>query len=89
MAKQVSFGAKPKTSPNLENWVENREVPAVESVVPLPPIQPTPEAPSSPKLKRLTLDIPDELHRKIKGKAVAEGVTMVEMLRELLETNYS
>lgn len=85
MAKQVSFGAKPKTSPNLENWVENREVPGVDLVA---PPQPTPAEPSPLKLKRLTLDIPDELHRKIKGKAVAEGVTMVEMLRELLETNY-
>ena len=85
MAKQVSFGAKPKTSPNLENWVESREVPVVEAVS-MP--SPTAAAPSPPKLKRLTLDIPDELHRKIKGKAVAEGVTMVDMLRELLEANY-
>jgi hypothetical protein len=87
MAKQVSFGAKPKTSPNIENWVESREVPVVASVAETPPT-PTPEEPSPPKLKRLTLDIPDELHRKIKGRAVAEGVTMVDMLRELLEENY-
>lgn len=40
-------------------------------------------------MKRLTLDIPDSLHRKIKGKAVAEGVTMVEMLRDLLEKPYN
>lgn len=39
-------------------------------------------------MKRLTLDIPETLHRQIKGRAVMEGVTMVNMLRELLEENY-
>lgn len=87
MAKKVSFSGTPKPTPNIENWVDNGEVPQPEpkAAIALPEVKPIPE---EPKMKRLTLDIPDELHRKIKGKAVAEGVTMVEMLRELLETNY-
>ncbi len=87
MAKQVAFGGKPKKQPDIENWVDNREVPQpeVEAAIAMSEVEPTPK---ESKLKRLTLDIPDELHRKIKGKAVAEGVTMVEMLRKLLETNY-
>lgn len=40
------------------------------------------------KLKRLTLDIPNKLHRAIKGKAALEGKAMVDMLRELLEEKY-
>jgi predicted DNA binding CopG/RHH family protein len=36
----------------------------------------------------LTLDIPETLHRAIKGKAAIEGVAMVDMLRELLEEKY-
>lgn len=39
-------------------------------------------------MKRLTLDIPESLHKRIKGTAVMEGVTMVNMLRELLEETY-
>jgi len=39
--------------------------------------------------KRLTLDIPTELHRAIKINAVQEGVTMVEMLRKLLMEHYA
>ena len=87
MAKKVSFSGTPKPTPNIENWVDNREVsqPEPEAEIAIPEVEPTPD---EPKMKRLTLDIPDELHRKIKGKAVAEGVTMVEMLRKLLETNY-
>lgn len=40
------------------------------------------------KMKRLTLDIPEELHRAIKTKAVANGVAMADMLRELLQIKY-
>jgi len=40
------------------------------------------------KRKRLTLDLPEGLHRAIKRRAVEEGVTMVDMLRKLLEEQY-
>ena len=40
------------------------------------------------KMKRLTLDLPEGLHRAIKRRAVEEGVTMVKMLRTLLEERY-
>jgi predicted DNA binding CopG/RHH family protein len=40
------------------------------------------------KMKRLTLDLPESLHRAIKRRAVEEGVTMVDMLRTLLEEQY-
>ena len=40
------------------------------------------------KMKRLTLDLPEGLHRAIKRRAVEEGVTMVDMLRTLLEEQY-
>jgi len=48
------------------------------------------EPPPAPKekIKRLTLDIPETLHRTIKGKAAMEGKAMVDMLRELLEEKY-
>ncbi len=40
------------------------------------------------KTKRLTLDLPEGLHRAIKRRAVDEGVTMVDMLRKLLQDQY-
>ena len=46
-------------------------------------------APKPPvKMKRLTLDIPEPLHRGIKIAAAQEGVTMAEKLRALLMTHY-
>jgi hypothetical protein len=42
----------------------------------------------SGNMKRLTLDLPEELHRAIKLNAVQEGVTMAEKLRALLMEHY-
>lgn len=93
MAKKVSFGTKPQA--NVDDWVEKREMP--DAPPEEPPVAEVPdpgepelvvEEPEKERMKRLTLDIPETLHRRIKGKAVMEGVTMVEMLRELLEETY-
>jgi hypothetical protein len=39
-------------------------------------------------MKRLTLDLPESLHRAIKRNAVDEGITMAEKLRALLMKHY-
>ena len=86
----MTFGVKPQEQQlaNLDSWVETRSPqPAVESSPEIvEPDDPTP-APKE-KIKRLTLDIPETLHRTIKGKAAMEGKAMVDMLRELLEEKY-
>jgi predicted DNA binding CopG/RHH family protein len=88
MPKEVSFSAKPKIKANVDNWVENREVPTSEAEPQIAAPEAILEEPSQPKIKRLTLDISETLHKKIKVRAVIEGISMVEMLRELLETTY-
>ena len=39
-------------------------------------------------MKRLTLDLPEPLHRAIKKNAAEEGVTMAQKLRALLRAHY-
>ena len=73
-AKKVNFGKKPKPV-DMEQWVSDREA--------LTPQQEQPE-----KMKRLTLDIPESLHKAIKRQAVDSGVTMADLLRDLLEQHY-
>ena len=58
--------------PDVEQWVYQEAT-----------LQKRPE-----KLKRLTIDIPAELHRKIKLKAVQEGETIAQQIRRLLEEHY-
>ncbi len=40
------------------------------------------------RMKRLTLDLPEPLHRVIKKNAAEEGVTMAEKLRAILTERY-
>lgn len=80
-AKKVSMGKKPGSQEKptgIEEWVANREGVQAE--------QPKEDQPV--KIKRLTLDIPEGLHRAIKRKAVEEGVTMADLLRVLLEQHF-
>jgi len=73
-AKKVNFGNnKAQKQENLDRWVEER---SLESTA------------KSVKMKRLTLDIPESLHRQIKMTAAAEGVAMADLLRELLQNHF-
>ena len=77
---------------------------SVPSVVDVPLAPETPELPNSisepvkaaalavvveqEKVKRLTIDIPDSLHRRVKSRCGQEGVKMVDVIRGLLETRF-
>jgi len=39
-------------------------------------------------MKRLTLDVPADLHRRIKSECACEGFKMADVLREMLETRF-
>lgn len=80
-AKKVPITKKPiasETPRSLDDWVSSSELSEEEK-----PSESKPE-----KMKRLTLDIPQSLHRAIKRKAIDENQTMAELLRALLEQNY-
>ncbi|MBL5824327.1 hypothetical protein JBO39_24300 [Serratia marcescens] len=74
--KKVTFGAKPtKPAPSADAWVESR---AVE------------EAPPQPveKMKRLTIDIPESLHKAIKSACALRGTKIADEVRELLYNKF-
>ena len=91
--KKVAFTSKPQQA-QLDEWVSPSE-PASEPPIATPiaaspePPNPNPQPPiESVKMKRLTLDIPETLHRSIKLQAVTQSVSMVDLLRTLLEEKY-
>jgi hypothetical protein len=45
-------------------------------------------SPTPSRMKRLTLDLQEPLHRAIKKNAAEEGVTMAQKLRSLLSKHY-
>ena len=73
--KKIEFGTKPTNRPvpdAVDSWVESR---AVEQAV----VEP---------MKRLTIDIPESLHRSIKSQCAMRGSKIVDEVRELLLQKY-
>ena len=74
--KKVSIGAKPTSKPapaSADAWVESRTGAADE-----------PE-----KMKRLTIDVPESLHRAIKAQCAMRGSKIADEVRELLAERYA
>ena len=71
--KKIAFAGKPKTA---DEWIAQGKEGS-----------PSPE-PEKEKMKRLTLDIPEALHRKIKAASATRGRKIVEEIREILEKEY-
>lgn len=78
-AKKVSLSGKPtkKAAPtNADEWVASQSAAGTAGA-------------TTGKMKRLTLDIPEELHNSIKAQCAMRGVKMVDEIRVLLLQKYS
>ncbi|KOP51186.1 hypothetical protein AO286_26455 [Pseudomonas syringae] len=71
-AKKILIGAKPTVNAAAEEWVQNREV----------------QASDKEANKRLTIDIPESLHRAIKIQCAERGNRIADEVRELLLQKY-
>jgi len=78
MSKKVTFAAKPtpKPSASADNWVENRVT------------DETAESAETVVMKRLTFDIPESLHRRIKTECASQGIKMTDVVKALLEKRF-
>ena len=88
--KKIAIKKKP-TAAQADEWVEERKEDIQEKAEPAPkraPRKPKVEEPPE-ELRRFTIDISEQLHRKIKAKAAMEGQTMAKMLRLILENEFS
>jgi hypothetical protein len=75
-ARRLSLGDKPTTNPVAESWIRQG---AQNGGV----------AAGNPLTARLTIDVTPSLRGRIKIIAFERGVTVAEMLRDLLEREYS
>ena len=46
------------------------------------------ETPTPQEMKRFTIDVPAELHRRIKTKCAASGMMMADEIRAMLEERF-
>ena len=97
MAKEISFAAVPRrpTPEALDDFVRRTgpPEPATSPGPTAPPAPPTQSADAAPSkvqvpMKRLTFDIPADLHMRMKLSCVREGRDMAEVLRELIAVKF-
>lgn len=72
--KKIQIGAKPtsKLEVGADEWVKSRE--ALDG--------------EKEQTKRLTIDVPESLHREIKMQCAARGTKIADEVRELLLQKY-
>ena len=96
MSKTVSIGKRPPSRPSAEEvdkWIEGQNSgagePSAATAAPVPAAAAA-EKPKAPPqaMKRLTIDIPDSLHRRVKSRCGQDGLRMADVIRELLETRF-
>lgn len=78
MAKKVDFPMNPKNkglAKTKDEWV-GAESETKEKEKPKEPI------------KRLTVDVPESLHRTVKMECVAQGVSVSDKLREIIISHF-
>lgn len=74
--KTIPFKMPAKPTDPAERWVAERE--AAPMAVPSP----------SESMKRFTIDVAEDLHKRIKAQCAMRGVKMADVMRELLEREF-
>lgn len=81
MSKSVSFGRPtPKKQPAADDWVAGGGGESAASAKP----EPAEVVP----MKRLTLDIPADLHRRVKAGCANRGEKIVDVVRRFLDAEF-
>lgn len=75
MSKHIGLGSRPNSTSQAEAWVHRDKASKASK--------------PDPFRARLTIDITPALRARIKLAALNRGITMSEMLRELLEQKFS
>jgi len=86
--KQVAFSPiPPKPAVQAaDDWVKSRG--SVEEAVAAAPSVVVPLPQAAEPMKRFTIDVTEELHKRIKSQCAQRGAKMADVIRELLEREF-
>jgi hypothetical protein len=73
--KTIAFKVKKPASP--DEWVQGATA-----------VEPEQARTLAEPMKRFTIDVPVELHRRVKAECARRGLKMADVLRELLEREF-
>lgn len=97
--KQVTFKVPTsKLATGADAWIADRGAEPATSdreggnVTPLKPAEakaaPAPAPEPKERVARLTIDVPESLHRRLKMQCAARGLKMADVMRELIEREF-
>ena len=92
--KRPEMPASPTLNPDAERFIRGTDSPP-EGGLRVEPA-PSPEAanqveketPKTEPMKRLTIDIPESLHKRVKSQCGAQGTTIADVVRAYLERKF-
>lgn len=73
-AKKVNFSKRAERAPSADAWVESRDTNG--------------DQPAQEKMKRLTIDVTESLHKAIKSACANRGTKIADEVREILKEKY-
>ncbi len=73
-SKRIGIGARPMADPRAKAWIQQRVEAGRQQ--------------DDRQTARMTLDVTPALRTRIKLKSIERGVTMAQMLREVLEREF-
>lgn len=73
-SKRIGIGARPMADPRAKAWIQQRVEAGSQQ--------------DHRQTARMTLDVTPALRTRIKLKSIERGVTMAQMLREVLEREF-
>ena len=73
----------PVPKPVVDDWVRHRDGPS-EQEIPAPVAEPAP----AEVMKRLTIDVSETLHKRMKAQCALRGEKMADVVRLLLEREF-
>jgi len=75
MTKKIAFGPRPSASlpPSADSWIASRGGEPASAVV------------EKPAMKRLTIDLPADVHARLKAQCAMRGTKMVDEIRRAVE----
>lgn len=79
MTKKVTFGTKKGREAAADAWVQS-------AAAPQSPLSSTPS--DDIPMKRLTIDVSEDLHKRIKTQCAANGLKMADEIRAILEERF-
>lgn len=81
--------AQPRVVAPVEEWVNNRNGYDDETGRAVEPVEPPPlPSPPPEPTKRLTMDLPADLHHRVKVGCALEHVRMTDIVREFLDRRF-